>query len=505
MLEGNQEAIPEAIESLFNGYMSLLNNTVETYCAVCESNARKSDNAAENSANEEWSDHFQRLIFPYISKEILVETLEIARQRIERDPILLKMELPFVVVGDLHGNILELIRILKFCGAPPRSKFLFLGDIVDRGQFSVETIIFIFLLKIKFPNHVFLLRGNHEFYDVCKCSSFACEIISYFGENLVPSFIEVFNMIPIAAYIPDFAFFVHGGIGPSLKSIKQIEELKRPIKSFQFYEVQVNNEDTDCEEDSILMSQLRTRYMNSYYYINNTSKNAPLHNVPMKSNCISGESNNPIPLIQQVVHTSSTKTVNNLISVNNIKIVAEIVWSDPTSEISTFSASPRGIGYNFGSLALSNFLKENHFKILIRGHQPVFEGVCQMLNDQVITLYSSSNERGTQNKSAIGFITTDNHLEFHVFSPLPIVKRSDAKFSYLDTTGKLIQKKLLDISNGGQPLKKILSPFVQSKLINIIDGSNNKDLRMRKATRIILRRPNISQSELFSRRQSAPL
>lgn len=148
-------------------------------------------------------------------------------------PTMLKLSPPVKIVGDIHGQYHDLIRIFNSCGYPPFTNYLFLGDYVDRGYKSLETILLLLCYKIKYPENFFMLRGNHEsanitkiygFYDECKRR---LPLISG-SQKLWKNFVDVFNCLPIAATINDKIFCIHGGLSPELQSMKQIEHIQRP-------------------------------------------------------------------------------------------------------------------------------------------------------------------------------------------------------------------------------------------------------------------------------------
>lgn len=111
-----------------------------------------------------------------------------------------------------------------------KTRYLFLGDLVDRGEFSTEVLMIVFLLKISFPDDVYIIRGNHEFESMCATGGFQDEINSVFGtiEILKPVY-SAFSYIPLAATINTTVLCVHGGIGPTIATLDRIAKVKRPI------------------------------------------------------------------------------------------------------------------------------------------------------------------------------------------------------------------------------------------------------------------------------------
>ena len=147
---------------------------------------------------------------------------------IKEQKMLVELEAPLHVCGDIHGQYYDLLRIFEHCGYPGDFNYLFLGDYVDRGKQSLETICLLLCYKIKFQDTVTLLRGNHEssvtnriygFYDECK---------RRYNVKLWKSFTELFNYLPVAALIDDKILCMHGGLSPDLKSIQNIQDISRP-------------------------------------------------------------------------------------------------------------------------------------------------------------------------------------------------------------------------------------------------------------------------------------
>ena len=135
----------------------------------------------------------------------------------------------FYLKGDIHGQYYDLLRLFEYGKFPPESNYLFLGDYVDRGKQSLETICLLLAYKIKYPENFFLLRGNHECASINRIYGFYDECKRRFSIKLWKTFTECFNCLPVAAIIDEKIFCMHGGLSPELTSMEQIKRIIRPI------------------------------------------------------------------------------------------------------------------------------------------------------------------------------------------------------------------------------------------------------------------------------------
>ena len=147
---------------------------------------------------------------------------------LQQQPIFLELGSPISILGDIHGQYFDLLRLFDYGGFPPAANYLFLGDYVDRGKQSIETICLLMAYKIKFPENFFMIRGNHEAELVNRIYGFYDECRRRYNVKLWKEFTDMFNWLPIAALIDDKIFCVHGGLSPDLKNIEQLYEIPRP-------------------------------------------------------------------------------------------------------------------------------------------------------------------------------------------------------------------------------------------------------------------------------------
>jgi protein phosphatase len=165
--------------------------------------------------------------FPFFADTDISDLCFFAAAHFRSQPIVLRIDSEVIIVGDLHGSIHDLARILLEHGFT--KNYLFLGDYVDRGQFSLECILLLFTLAIRYPGQFNLLRGNHEIRSVARVHGFRGEILQSYPESIFDAFCDAFSYLPLAAIVQGCFFCVHGGIGPDVRSVQEIERLERPI------------------------------------------------------------------------------------------------------------------------------------------------------------------------------------------------------------------------------------------------------------------------------------
>ncbi|KAI1614266.1 protein phosphatase [Exophiala viscosa] len=169
-----------------------------------------------------------------VTKAVCLKNAEITavctavREVLLSQPALLELNAPVKIVGDIHGQYNDLIRLFEMCGFPPNANFLFLGDYVDRGKQSLETILLLFCYKLKYPENFFILRGNHECANVTRVYGFYDECKRRCNIKIWKTFVDTFNCLPIAAIVADKIFCVHGGLSPSLSHMDDIRQIARP-------------------------------------------------------------------------------------------------------------------------------------------------------------------------------------------------------------------------------------------------------------------------------------
>ena len=167
------------------------------------------------------------------------ELCEAAEAVFKEEPSLLELRAPVKIFGDLHGQFGDLMRLFDEFGTPVTAgdityiDYLFLGDYVDRGSHSLETICLLLALKVEYKLNIHMIRGNHEASDINALFGFRLECVERLGESpgvwAWQRLNSLFNWMPLAASIESKILCMHGGIGRSIDRVEQIAALTRPI------------------------------------------------------------------------------------------------------------------------------------------------------------------------------------------------------------------------------------------------------------------------------------
>ena len=283
--------------------------------------------------------------------ETVMALIDQCMKIVQEQPMVLKVEAPVKVFGDIHGQYQDLMRFFDLFSAPIQGPggdidgldYIFLGDYVDRGTHSLETICLLMALKIKFPNQIHLLRGNHEDRWINSVFGFQTELCERLRDDLdnpaiFTKFNDFFDYLPLAAIINDEVLCLHGGIGSSINSLSDIEKIQRPLEVIH----EVSNADQQLVVD-ILWSD------------------------PTDSDIETG------------IQANSTR--------------------DPT-----------GVGniVKFGPDRVEEFLKANNLTLILRAHECVMDGFERFAGGSLITVFSATDYCGKhKNAGAILILGKD--------------------------------------------------------------------------------------------------
>jgi len=299
-------------------------------------------------------------VFP-LNQNILLELVANAIKVVENQPMVLRLEAPIKIFGDIHGQYQDLMRFFDLYNAPIESPggdiegldYLFLGDYVDRGTHSLETICLLMALKIKYPNQIHLLRGNHEDRWINAAFGFQTECIQRLNDDpenpkLFFRFNDFFDYLPLAAIINETVLCIHGGIGSAVNTISDIEKIKRPLEVIH----EVSNIDQQIVVD-ILWSD------------------------PTDNDSETG------------IQPNTTR--------------------DPT-----------GVGniVKFGPDRVQEFLKNNGLSLIIRAHECVMDGFERFAGGQLMTVFSATDYCGKhKNAGAILYLTKSFEIKPYLIYP----------------------------------------------------------------------------------------
>ncbi|KAH3900003.1 probable Serine/threonine-protein phosphatase 2B catalytic subunit A1 [Saccharomycodes ludwigii] len=157
-----------------------------------------------------------------LTEHQVLKILRMATDVLSGEPNLLHVPAPVTICGDIHGQFYDLLKLFEVGGDPATTPYLFLGDYVDRGYFSMEVLLLLYTFKLNYPNHFWLLRGNHECKHLTSYFTFKAECLHKYNLKIYETCCKSFNALPLAAITNNQYFCVHGGISPELKHYNDV-------------------------------------------------------------------------------------------------------------------------------------------------------------------------------------------------------------------------------------------------------------------------------------------
>lgn len=143
-----------------------------------------------------------------------------AKEILSKETNVQPVKAPVTICGDIHGQFHDLKELFRLGGPLPDTNYLFMGDYVDRGHYSVETVSLLVSLKVRYPNRITILRGNHESRQITQVYGFYDECLRKYGNsNVWKCFIDLFDYLPLTAVVQDQIFCLHGGLSPSIDTL----------------------------------------------------------------------------------------------------------------------------------------------------------------------------------------------------------------------------------------------------------------------------------------------
>ena len=174
-------------------YDKMLNNIINKLYPIIETRKNKFDDNKNTPVELNPAVYQKNQLTPDEIKFLCTRALEIFME----EPVLLEVSAPVNICGDTHGQFNDLLRLFEFGGRPPSTNYLFLGDYVDRGKNSIETMGLLLAYKIKYPKNIFLLRGNHESEIINHVYGFFDECKRRYNIKIYKLFTDCYNWLPI--------------------------------------------------------------------------------------------------------------------------------------------------------------------------------------------------------------------------------------------------------------------------------------------------------------------
>ncbi|KAI9857889.1 MAG: hypothetical protein M1813_008004 [Trichoglossum hirsutum] len=339
-----------------------------------------------------------------------------ARELLIEEGNVVGVDAPVTICGDIHGQFHDLMELFRVGGDVPDTNYLFMGDFVDRGFYSLESFLLLLCLKVRYPDRITLIRGNHESRQITTVYGFYDECLRKYGSaNVWRYCCEVFDYLALGALVMGASSTVQPTPNPSsmnITSSPRNSDILAPSEDEEL-EIEVLNStgevvtrvlkrdiapaaqpaiETDPTPDSAEVSFGST---STVPYERTPTLTGPPGSGASGDSMGSRQSGGAVlcvhgglsPLVETV---DKIRLLDRKQEVPHEGAMCDLLWSDP-DEIDGWGLSPRGAGFLFGADIVKHFNRRNDLSLIARAHQLVMEGFKEMFDSSIVTVWSAPN------------------------------------------------------------------------------------------------------------------
>jgi len=314
-----------------------------------------------------------------------------ARELLIEEGNVVTVTAPVTICGDIHGQFHDLMELFRVGGDVPDTNYLFMGDFVDRGFYSLESFLLLLCLKVRYPDRMTLIRGNHESRQITTVYGFYDECLRKYGSaNVWRYCCEVFDYLALGAIV----------LGASNTLEPQKHQIgsnpSNNITSLEYVDPETLEIEVMNSEGQLISQVPRDELNEKGSRKPEVNKSGPPGTgasgwsrwSPTKSGgavlCVHGGLS---PLIDTV---DKIRLIDRKQEVPHEGAMCDLLWSDP-DEIDGWGLSPRGAGFLFGADTVKTFNHVNDLSLIARAHQLVMEGFKEMFDNSIVTVWSAPN------------------------------------------------------------------------------------------------------------------
>ncbi|RCI09603.1 hypothetical protein L249_4140 [Ophiocordyceps polyrhachis-furcata BCC 54312] len=314
-----------------------------------------------------------------------------ARELLIEEGNVVTVTAPVTICGDIHGQFHDLMELFRVGGDVPETNYLFMGDFVDRGFYSLESFLLLLCLKVRYPDRMTLIRGNHESRQITTVYGFYDECLRKYGSaNVWRYCCDVFDYLALGAIVLGASNALSGGDDDDGDEI-DVDDT----------EIEV------CDQSGAVISRF-SRQHSDHPLLDGMSDPRPKANGAAAERTgppgsgASGDGDGSIgnpagavlcvhgglsPLVDTV---DKIRLIDRKQEVPHEGAMCDLLWSDP-DDIDGWGLSPRGAGFLFGADIVKVFNHRNDLSLIARAHQLVMEGFKEMFDASIVTVWSAPN------------------------------------------------------------------------------------------------------------------